>query len=278
MVLVSQRHSTQFLGNIMNQFIIWTVQRTGGTNFATNLIKLSGLPITAHEPLNLGRPYGYITKNWQDTHDRLHLDKSLGDFLDNGYAIKHCVENVDWAINESLILRSLERNFFHIILYRENSLDRLLSLHFALETGLWGRKKVSLAKKELGNGFNDGVSVRDLDIDSLVNHEKYCSECLIRISRSIRNQTKRILSISFEDIYEIPYVESTNKVSKILKEIGFSDNDIIIKFLDDIRGLGDQGSKTLYKGIRRREELEYMLNKITPIREILNNELSDIVL
>lgn len=35
-------------------FIIWTLQRTGGTNLAQRLVELSGLKGAQHEPFNKG--------------------------------------------------------------------------------------------------------------------------------------------------------------------------------------------------------------------------------
>lgn len=261
----------------MNPFIIWTVQRTGGTNFATNLIKLSGLPITTHEPLNIGRTYGYITHKWRETRNRDELDKSIADFLDKGYAIKHCVENVDWEINESLIKKSIDKKFWHIILYREKSVDRLLSLHFAMETGLWGRKKVSAAKETMGKQFGNIARIKHLDVDALVEHEQYCNDCLVNVARCITKDNSRIYAISFEDIYEANLEAATKKASIILKEIGITEKSIIDDFISHIRNAGDQGSKKIYNEIRGRHDLEHGFSKFISLKERIYSEFPDLI-
>ncbi len=43
-------------------FIIWTLQRTGGTNLTVRLVELSGLESFPHEPFNIERIHGHITK------------------------------------------------------------------------------------------------------------------------------------------------------------------------------------------------------------------------
>ena len=254
----------------MNPFIIWTVQRTGGTNFATNLIRLSGFPITAHEPLNAGRSYGHITQDWEKNRDISRLDQAMGAFLDGRYAIKHCVENVDWEINVSLMRKSIERNFWHILLYRENPVDRLLSLHFARETGFWGRKKVSLAKQSLGADFMKGKDVRKIDVKSLVEHENHCNEILMNVVGCIQSQDSRIYPISFEDIYESDEPAAKQKIAPLLRNINVTGEEALDEFLIKIKTVGDQGSKILYRSIEGYGELERALSATRKLKERLS--------
>lgn len=251
----------------MNPFIIWTVQRTGGTNFATNLIRLSGFPITAHEPLNVGRSYGHITQNWEKNRDPGALDNAIGAFLDQKYAIKHCVENVDWDINVSLMRKSIERNFWHILLYRENPVDRLLSLHFARETGLWGRKKVSLAKQSLGEEFIKGEDISKIDVKSLVEHENHCNEILMNVVDGMQSQGVRIYPISFEEIYESEAPAAKRKIAPLLHNIGITDDEALDEFVTKIKTVGDQGSKNLYRTIVGYRELERALSNTRKLKE-----------
>lgn len=260
----------------MTPFIIWTVQRTGGTNFATNLIRLGGFPITDHEPLNIGRSYGRITQDWKDTRDREQLDKSIGAFLDKGYAIKHCVENVDWPINGSLLQASLERGFSHLLLYRESSIDRLLSLHFALETGLWGRKKVSAAKASMGNAFDTSLHVKGLNIDNLIDHENHCNDLLMRVARQITDAGAILHAISFEDIYESDNAVCEGKIKRLLEDFRFPDSGGYRELLSHVRNVGDQGSKDLYSRIDGYEKIHLELSRISRLKERLLGEFPDI--
>lgn len=262
----------------MNPFIIWTVQRTGGTNFATNLVKLSGLPIIEHEPLNVGRSFGYISRNWRDTHDKSELDKSIGRLLEKKSPIKHCVETVDWEINNSLIAKSIHENYFNIILYRENTLDRLTSLHFALETGLWGRKKVSMTKDALGNEFISGLSIKKIDAKSMIDHEKNCNVIIINVIRELQKSGKRTYAISFEDLYEKSHHVAEEKISILLREIGITEKKTVEDFVKKIREVGDQGSKALYTNIEGYDILKEELLKLTSLRKLMFQEFPEIVL
>lgn len=262
----------------MNPFIIWTVQRTGGTNFATNLIRLGGFPITDHEPLNIGRSYGHITQSWKDTRNREQLTKSVGGFLDEGYAIKHCVENVDWPINDSLLQESLERGFSHLLLYRESSIDRLLSLHFALETGLWGRKKVSAAKTSIGDAFDTSVHVKSLNIDSLIDHENHCNDLLMRVARQIRGSGAILHAMSFEEIYEAEEAVCEGKIQRLLQNFRFPDSHGYRELLSRVRGIGDQGSRKLYSRIDGYEQFHLELSRINNLKDRLLGEFPDVFL
>lgn len=262
----------------MKPFIIWTVQRTGGTNFATNIIRASGLPITQHEPLNVGRSFGYITENWVSSRDHDKLQNDIGLFLDKGYPIKHCVENVDWEINESLAIQSARRGFWNIILYRENSIDRLASLKFALSTGLWGRKKVSLAKEMIVESLGKGLCIKNDEINHLISHENRCNERLIRVARLTDTFKSKTYALSFEDIYHSEESEARRKVSLILDELNLSNESFVSNFINQLRSVGDQGSKILYKEIAGYAELEEGLKKNSPLRGMLETEFPKIIL
>ena len=51
---------------LKSKFIIWTVRRTGGTRFTTKLTDMSIYPVAEHEPFNIDRMFGKITKRFID--------------------------------------------------------------------------------------------------------------------------------------------------------------------------------------------------------------------
>lgn len=241
-------------------FIIWTVQRTGGTNFATNLIKLSGLPIIEHEPLNIGRAFGHISEEWKYNNNKIQLRENIISFLNQGHAIKHCVETVDFEVTKSLALESSAKGFRHIILYRENSIDRLLSLHFATETGFWGRKKVLSAKKKAGENFVDATSINKIDPIPLIEHEKYCRECLTKVSRILHEKGCDAYTVSFEEIYDSDLNYAEEKISNVIGYIGLTTDPR--KFLQRIRISGEQGSKDIYKKLEGYHKFSEQMKEI----------------
>jgi len=261
----------------MNPFIIWTVQRTGGTNIAVNLIRQSGLPTTEHEPLNEDRAYGHISRNWQNHKNEQLLDQEIGKFLDKGYAFKHCVENVAWPVNHTLLHKSVERNYSHLILYREHALNRLLSLHFAKETGLWGRKKVSALMQDKGGNFLETVPVGRIDADVLIQHEEVCTAALFRITKELKEQDAPVCVASFEDIYEASPSLSEKKLYVVLRTLGFPLQETASSFQKGVRQTGDQRTKKVYAQIAGFAELQARLDGFSLLKERLQSVFPDLV-
>src|SRR5690606_8339085 len=125
----------------------------------------------------------------------------LAGFLEKGYAIKHCVETVPWAINEGLVDESVARRYNHLVLHRVDSLARLLSLHFARETGIWGRKKAAALRGEKGEDYLDALNVATLPVVDLVRHENSCLDKLASIVKQLMRRRANVFLLSYEDIY-----------------------------------------------------------------------------
>lgn len=251
----------------MKPFIIWTMQRTGGTNFASHLISLSKLPATEHEPLNVGRSYGHIEKKWEINKDTDELNNAVDRFLGIGFAFKHCVEMVDQKVNYYLCNNSLKHDYNHIVLYRINPLNRLLSLHFAQQTGLWGRKKVIEAREGLGGDLHNKFSIDRLNINSLIEHEERCNQCMLSVVELLRERNASVHFISFEDLYESSSEKVLENLSRIMTAVGFKNPDTIQSAFQSLIVSGDQGSKSLYKSIPGRIELEEKLRNTNGLRE-----------
>jgi hypothetical protein len=115
-------------------FIIWTLQRTGGTNLTSRLVEKFGLKETDHEPFNLGRLYGNVTKHWNDYKDAAVLHCSMQAIAAERNVIKHCMEMVPWEVTRALAEAAVHAGYKHLFLYRESPRDRLLSLHFVQKT------------------------------------------------------------------------------------------------------------------------------------------------
>lgn len=88
----------------LRPFVIWTLQRTGGTNLTRQLVRLSGLPRTEHEPFNEGRAYGHVTAAWRKDRDALAMGAAMQEIAAEHQVIKHCVEMVPPEINGGLAL------------------------------------------------------------------------------------------------------------------------------------------------------------------------------
>ncbi|MEM2174563.1 MAG: hypothetical protein QXI58_02935 [Candidatus Micrarchaeia archaeon] len=98
--------------------IIWTLRRTGGTNFTgkiSNLLK-DRFRIVQHEPFNLDRIFGFITQEFKEgnvdkTRDLLVQELSIPTL------IKHCVETVPRDFNFLLADIIFEMCYFNLFFY-----------------------------------------------------------------------------------------------------------------------------------------------------------------
>jgi len=119
-------------------FIIWTMQRTGGTNLTKNLLAMSKFRAVEHEPFSRLRIYGEITKTWGSEKDNAALSTSIRGICAKRENIKHCVEMVPWQISATLVDAAAETDYKHLFLIRESSLQRLLSMVYARRAKVWG--------------------------------------------------------------------------------------------------------------------------------------------
>ena len=125
-------------------FIIWTFRRTGGTNTSSRLFEFSDFKVHQHEPFNADREYNWILIHWKKHKDKQHLYSQLEKILSKKILMKHCVEMVPDVFNTAIAELSNKYGYKHLFLYREDPVDRLLSLKYAQEN-IWLKR--SLYKK-----------------------------------------------------------------------------------------------------------------------------------
>lgn len=179
-------------------FIIWTLQRSGGTNVASHFFDRSYNRSLEHEPLNLDRELGYIRDKWESRQNLEMLRQDLREELSKKVNIKHCVDVVPSPVTSALLDVSCELGYKHLFLIRRTALDRLLSLHFARSFNIWGW--------EVANSVDSSViSARmresDLPIEDLITHEQNCRSELSRIFDSLVNRGATPAIAVFEDLY-----------------------------------------------------------------------------
>jgi hypothetical protein len=266
-------------------FIIWTLQRTGGTNLASQLIDRAGLAGRLadarqlpgvfsdrlagisdgwflHEPFNAGdaaRIWGDVTETWSATRDEPALVASLQAICSLRLPFKHCVEMVPSELNAHLLERSSSLGYRHLFLYRRNALDRLLSMQFARLTGLWGAQLKGSVDYA---GRAAGVA---LPVEELVSHEGLCARALSDAWCAIGRLGAERLAIAFEDLWAEP---DANAAFLRLREVlcfldldqgGVADRE----FVERIIGTGQQGTREEYAGFSGREDLAKALESLT---------------
>ncbi len=242
-------------------FIIWTLQRTGGTNLTTKLEEISGLHPAEHEPFNPDRQYGQITRDWLESRDRGRLDAAVQAAVDTRGIIKHCVEAVPWEISESLARASTLAGCRHLFLYRRNALDRLLSLRFAALTGIWGPRRWSWNKELFDADDDRGQNVesaidsalqRALPVEELASHEHYCVKLLNRTWALLDAMGAKPVALAFEDIYQS---DDTQSLLQVLGPFIVSDSSsyhaVLARYwLDSVICTGGQITEALPQVLR----------------------------
>ena len=226
-------------------FIIWTLRRTGGTNFTQWITKLSNLKATEHEPFNRDRLYGYVTKNFLESKNTNTAKEEIKKILKTPQVIKHCVETVPKGISESLAEVSTELGYKHLFLYRKNSKYRLLSLHFAKQTGIWGPNLKNKSKEKI----TENIIKEPIPINNLINREKKDREILKYTFEYIQNlnNKKNVKCITFEGLYEIELQDTVKKIKEILEFLSISlEKKEIENHIKEMRKKGNQKTRHLY--------------------------------
>lgn len=252
-------------------FVVWTLQRTGGTNLATRLIQRSPYPFTQHEPFNPGRAYGHVTEQWEQDHDATTLKRQMLEICAKGTVIKHCVEEVPWEVTEALAGAACASGYRHIFLYRRKSLDRLLSLHFAKHSGVWGpplTKKVAAGNDKHMNvrPLSDHASLPALPIAKLLNHERNCVATLNRAWQIIRRNGGQAIALAYEDIYSgAGAADAIGSLNSLLKFLGLSKSPPAdLEWAEGVIHQGDQGTRDRYQQFPGVAELAKRLASVAP--------------
>jgi len=246
-------------------FIIWTLQRTGGTNLARRLFETCGLlpadrerregdsPILdlipdqwkLHEPFNYGeqpRTFGEITRRWVVDNDSERLAAEIAEITALKLPLKHCVEMVPWTVTETLARTAAASGYAHVFLFRKEALGRLLSLHFAKMSGVWGPH------------FNDPSQLDDriygdpLPVDELLRHETFCAQTLEKVWALLRSLGAPAVALSYEDIYREPDAERVaERLLPVLRYLESSHGEARDRqFIREIVEAGDQGTRDKY--------------------------------
>lgn len=239
----SDRHANN------HPFIIWTLRRAGGTNLGQALFSSSNYSGVEHEPFNEDRIFGHVTKAWNKSKNRADLYDSVDKILSNKPLIKHCLEIMPEPVNIALMELSIKHGYKHLFLYREKPTDRLLSLNYAQQTNVWGKKQKKLRP------VDKKVFSNPIPVDRLVDHEYSCRKKLRLIYKKLIELGEQPLAVSFEQLYLFRFEYARNLVQEVYQELGVSleqlTDDVLFKMLKG----GAQGTKDDYLKFPLSEEL-----------------------
>lgn len=223
-------------------FIIWTFRRTGGTNLSSALFDRSPFDKAQHEPFNVERQFGKVTSDWLEKPDPVAMQAAVEEICQRRIVIKHCLEIIPEEINTALAKAAVAQGYRHVFLYRRNALDRLMSLHFASQSGVWG-------KEHLKNGeINEEIFAQGIPVQKLIAHESHCRTEMLRIYNLLRNENQQPLMLAFEDLYLNPdKTEAQRQVLNALQVLKLAtDSQQDQAFAEKVLTGGEQGTRNHY--------------------------------
>jgi len=237
-------------------FIIWTWRRAGGTNLAQALFDFSKFDSLEHEPFNIDRTLGFIQNNYKNDRDLDKVRCAIKDLLVRKPLIKHCLEIIPTEINQILMEESINAGYKHLFLYRDEAVNRLLSLNYAQCTDIWGKEHKKSKK------VNKDVFTRTINVSKLINHEKHSRGSLTSIFNQLLTRNQTPLSISFERLYQSNDILSRKLVLEVFKQLEIDEVFITDKVINKIIKKGAQGTNQDYLKFPKSEELILEANKL----------------
>lgn len=244
---------------IQRPFIIWTLQRTGGTNLTRHLMQRAKYPRPQHEPFNRKREFGHVTREWVQHEDTQRLEASMTEICSEEPCIKHCVEQVPWPVSVELARAAMLADYHHLFLYRRNALQRLLSVEYARRTGVWGRGHLNKAEQD-DKAFEEPLAIRDM-----LAHEKRCNNLLQSMWNILTEAGADPKCVAYEDVYETDDDTAAETLLTILRNLGLSRGETSDhEFIRKIRTQGYQGTRDRYRRFRGIAELARGLEKVEP--------------
>lgn len=238
-------------------FVVWTLQRTGGTNLTQKLMFKSGLKPREHEPFNKKRELGDITRAFLKKQDRHALWHAIEEVCSEPRPIKHCLEQVPWDISEALATCATQAGYRHLFLYRKNPLARLLSVEYAKRTGVWG-------PRHLDKASNDAEAFKKpLDVPALVAHEQRCNQLLHHAWDTLTANGAAPVALAYEDAYSEDEEFARRCLLDVIAYLGLSTSTRRDqKLVDAVRDRGHQGTRDRYDNFQGRDALGRELETI----------------
>ncbi len=249
--------------------IIWTFRRTGGTNLAQAIFNASEYDDVAHEPFNLDRKYGHVLERFAASKNVDQLFTDLDEVMKKKPLIKHCMELCPKIFNAALMEVSIRYGYKHLFLYREQFIDRLLSLNFAVTTNIWG-------KGQKKNELDPSIFNTPIDIPKMVTHEKYCQKVMLYIYDALIELEQNPLAISFENLYKSDYDYSKMLVADIFDAMNLNKEALTEESLQTLLTGGSQGTNDKYMQFPNSKEFVDQISQLPAFRlhKFENNQLN----
>lgn len=241
-------------------FIIWTFRRAGGTNLGKALFDLSEYVDVQHEPFNSDRIFGKVVSKYKENSDEVLLRESLTEILKQSPLIKHCLEIMPAGFNEILLSVSSALGYKHLFLYREEPIDRLLSLNFSQKTKIWGKEH------RVTRPLNDNVFLEKIPVMQLIEHENICRQRMLSLYHLAIRSDLHPLSLSFESIYKSRNDYAIKLIEDVFLGLNIDLKKTNKKYLLSLINKGGQGTKNEYLRFKNSDIFVDKVSKIKPFK------------
>jgi len=197
----------------------------------------------------MDRVFGDVTKKWKESGDLDDLHRAINEIVSKKINIKHCLENLPDEMNHALLEASVKYKYKHVVLYREQAADRLLSLHYAMASSVWRKDQKATVE------INDEFFNEPIDVEKCISHEKMCRRKMASVYERLLQLKAEPLTISFEALYSQPFDYASILVRNLYARLGLSTQFLTDGKLKKLFKNGGQGSKRDYKKFARSEDL-----------------------
>jgi hypothetical protein len=182
-------------------FVIWTMQRTGGTSLTELLMALSEHRAADHEPFNFGRDprqFADVSRHFSETGDAPALRQALNRIFAGRYLIKHCYEFHPAAFNRELLNATVPTPYRHIHLLRRDELSRLISKFIAQSNGTWFKDYARSVYSQIRNGER---KLSPLPAAQMVKQYQQARQSADNMRQRLRGAGVPALALDYEDLF-----------------------------------------------------------------------------
>jgi len=239
-------------------FLIWTMQRTGGTVLTDLLFSLSEHKKADHEPFIWDRPkprqFWPVVSAWRQTEDLEQLNNSLDGIFSEKYLIKHCYElnRLDFDIH---LMDAAERaNYKQIILLRRDEYSRLISKYVAESEGTWFKDHATRVFDDVTAGNHQ---LAPLPVEKMVQHYVHCRDTTASIRQALTDRGVPFKEIYYEDLYIGPAEKRLAHAQDLFDFLGFKPDEIAAHkaLIDEKIFHGGQNTRDVLSFIPNLEEV-----------------------
>ena len=200
-------------------FILWTMQRTGGTALAELLMKMSEHQRAEHEPFNRDRQFGAVTTAWWENRNEEQLASALCAIFSRNYLIKHTYELRGKALNAAILRAAREAGYRHIFLFRQDEFSRLVSKFIAEAHGTWFKDYASKVYTKIRTGERQ---VEPVPVEKIVAAYHHCRDMTEAIHASLKELGPDLYEIAYEDLYTSDPAARLLRLNELLDFLDFS--------------------------------------------------------